>query len=301
MAIGIDLSEDESVFKLAPWVVEGEGEYLTQGPHVMIGERMAKTLEAEAGGSLVWRARALGKEGGGSIQAELLKIEGIINTGNPAIDGAAIFIPLDYMQKSLLAGDRVTQVAVRIDSTNHLDKALESARRLLAPMGFEIKSWEDMGKAFLELHRLKITGNMIMVGVFLLIVMVGIINSMLMATYERVQEIGMLMAMGFRAREVRRLFLMEGAVLGMLGSILGIAMGAPLVWLSEVYGIPIDFFTGGKDVDMGYPIRGVMYGDLSLELVLVSFLGGILIAMAASAFPAWRASRMKPTEALRHV
>ncbi len=301
LSIGIDLGQDEKVFKLKPTVVEGQGEYLTEGPHAMVGERMARTLGLKKGDRIVWKARAMGKEGGGSIQAVYLEVTGIISTGNPAIDGAALFIPLDFMQESLLAKGRASQVAIRIDDPRYLERAFLSAQRVLKPMGFEVKTWEEMGKAFLELHRMKKIGNGIMIGVFLLIIMVGIVNTMLMATFERVREIGMLMALGMKAAGIRTLFLLEGAMLGLMGSTIGVVLATPAVWAMEKYGIPIDIFTGGKDVDMGYPIRGVMYGDLSLELIIWSLLIGVLISTAATLLPAWRASRMEPTEALRHA
>lgn len=301
LAVGIDLSADEKVFDLSQAVVEGRGKYLTPGPHAMIGEKMAKTLGIDTGDRVVWKSRALGKEGGGAIQAMYLEVEGILSTGNPAIDGAVLFIPLDFMQESLLAEGRATQVVVRMDNLRYLQDVQLAAAAVLEPLGFEIKNWEDMSQAFLELHRVKTVGNTIMVGVFLLIVMVGIINTMLMATFERVKEIGMLMAMGFRAIQIRWLFLVEGALLGLIGSLIGIGVGSPLVWLSEKYGIPIDIFTGGQDVEFGYPIRGFMYGDLSLELVLWSLMAGVLISTLATVLPARRASRLDPSEALRHA
>jgi putative ABC transport system permease protein len=267
----------------------------------MLGKRLAKTLGVKQGDRVVWKARALGREGGGAIQAVYLEVQAILSTGNPAIDGAAVFIPIDYMRQSLLADGRATSVAARLDDGRRLDQVKAAAQALLAPLGFEVKTWEDLGTSFIELHRLKKTGNAIMLGVFLFIITVGIVNTMLMATYERVREIGMLMALGLKKSEIRRLFLAEGAALGLVGSLLGIVLAAPLMWAAQKYGIPIDIFTGGADVDLGYPIRGVMYGELSLELLLFALALGVLLSMIASWFPAWRASRLDPTEALRHV
>jgi putative ABC transport system permease protein len=301
LAIGIDIENDESVFKLKSAVVEGKGGYLTPGPHAMIGERMANTLAIEKGDRIVWKARALGKEGAGSIQAVYLEVEGILSTGNPAIDGAAIFVPIEFMRESLMAEGRASNIVVRMDNPRHLDKVALLAKSVLEPLGYEINTWEDLGEAFIQLHRMKTTGSMIMINVFLLIVAVGIINTMLMATYERMREIGMLMALGMKGREIRRMFLMEGATLGLIGSVIGVILGSPLMWLGEVYGIPIDWFTGGKDVDMGYPIRGVMYCDLSPNLIITALLFGVGMSMLATILPAIRAGRLEPTEALRHV
>ncbi len=301
LAIGIDLARDEDVFKLAPAIVPGEGSYLTPGPHCMIGQRMARTLGAKTGDSIIWQARALGSGEGGAIQAVYLQIQAVLSTGNPAIDGAVVFIPLDYMRQSLLAGPRATSIAVRADDVRRLNQVVSAASALLAPLGLEIKTWQDLGQSFLELHRVKKTANAIMLGVFLFIVAVGIVNTMLMATYERIREIGMFMALGIKKGEIRRLFLIEGAALGLIGSLIGVILASPLMWAAQTYGIPISFFTGGADVDIGYPIRGVMYGEISASLVITAIAVGIALSMLATILPAWRASNLNPTEALRHV
>jgi len=78
-------------------------------------------------------------------------------------------------------------------------------------------------------------------------------------------------------------------------------MASPLLYLGEVYGIPIEWFTGGKDVDMGYPIRGVMYCELDISLLVTGITIGVILATLATILPALRAGRLEPTEALRHV
>jgi len=301
LAIGIDLDADRKVFKLEETIVAGKGQWLTPGPRVMIGERLAKTLGVEHGDQLVWKARALGSDGAGPIQAVYLEVEAILNTGNPGIDGFAIFVPIEFMRESLMAPDRASHVIVRMDNRRYLGKVALLARGILEPMGYEINTWEDLGQAFIQFHKVKTTGSLVMIMVFLLIVAVGIVNTMLMATYERVREIGMLMALGLKAREIMSLFLIEGALLGLIGSIIGVVLGSPLMWAGEVYGIPVEWFTAGKDVDMGYPIRGVMYCDLSPSLILTALTFGIVISTMATMLPAVRAGRLEPTEALRHV
>lgn len=299
LAVGIDPAGDEKVFKLRPQLIEGR--YLASGAEAMIGDRMAKTLAVKIGDQVVWKARALGEGDTGPIQALSLTVTGIFSTGDPGPDGSMIFMPLGFMQEGLQASSRASQVVIRLQDPDRLAEAWTAVNSALAPLGYETKTWKVLAKDFFDLYRLDKLGNMITVYILLLIIMVGIVNTMLMATYERVREIGMLMALGMKKREVRLLFLAEGAFLGLWGSLLGIAVGAPLTWLLEIYGMPIAWFTGGQDVDFGYPIRGAMYADLSLPLVLYAVAFGILLSTLASLWPAYRGSRLKPTEALRHV
>jgi ABC-type lipoprotein release transport system permease subunit len=138
----------------------------------------------------------------------------------------------------------------------------------------------------------------VMVALFLVLAMVGVTNTVLMAAYERTREIGMLMAMGLRGRGVRTLFLAEGASIGLLGGVTGTA--AALGVLALLSG-GIDFRALYGDVDIGYPVQGLVYPALQpARLVVVAALMAVVAALA-SLYPAARASRQQPVVALRHV
>jgi putative ABC transport system permease protein len=299
VAIGIDPEADGKVFRLTPMLVSGRG--LVAGAEAMIGERLARTLGIEVGDALVWQSRALGSGESSPIQAVQMTVVGILSTGDPAIDGIFLFLPLAFMRSSLAAEGRATQVVVRLDDRDRVPEVAAALAAKLGPRGYEVKTWRELGKDFFELYNVKRTGNLIVIYIFLAIIAVGIVNTMLMATYERQQEIGMFLAMGMRRREIRWLFLLEGAFLGWWGSLAGIALASPLTYLLEVHGLPIAWISGGKDIDIGFPIRGAMYADLSAELVLTALAFGVILAMLASLWPAYRVSRLEPTAALRRV
>jgi len=298
LAVGIDPVADNQVFRLQPSIVAGR--WFTDGAEGLIGDRMAKTLGIKPGDVLIWQARARGGPDAAPIQAVEVTVVGILSTGDPALDGTILFVPLAFARESLLAGPRATVLAVRLRDPDRLDGAAAALAAAIGP-DYEVKTWRELGRDFLQLYQVKRAGNFIMVLVFLALVSVGIVNTMLMATYERQREIGMFLALGMARREVRRLFLLEGAFLGMWGAVAGVALSSPLVWLLQVYGLPIAWISGGKDVDIGFPIRGVMYGELSAGLVIEALALGVILATAASLWPAWRVSRLEPTAALRRV
>jgi ABC-type lipoprotein release transport system permease subunit len=146
---------------------------------------------------------------------------------------------------------------------------------------------------------MKRSGQGVMLGIMLLMAVVGITNTILMATYERTREIGMLMAMGMRRQGIRRLFMAEGAVNGLLGGAIGTLLGLiPIIWLATT---GWDLTATYGDMDIGYPVRGVIYPAVNiLMIVLIWFFTG-LMAILAAWYPAARASRLNAVEALRHV
>jgi ABC-type lipoprotein release transport system permease subunit len=152
---------------------------------------------------------------------------------------------------------------------------------------------------FMALVQAKRIGQVIILGIFMVLAVVGITNTILMAAYERTREIGMLMAIGLRGSGIRRLFLTEGALTGLLGGAVGSVIAVGLIlWLAQV-GINFNALYG--DIDIGYPVKDSIYPALSGVWVAVGWLFTGVLAALASLYPAARASHNRPVEALRHV
>jgi putative ABC transport system permease protein len=128
---------------------------------------------------------------------------------------------------------------------------------------------------------------------------VGITNTILMAAFERTTEIGMMMAMGLRSSGVQRLFLAEGALTGLIGAAVGSVVGVGIIAYFAVQGIDLSAMYG--DMDIGYPVKDTIYPAMSFGVVIGSWLLTGVLAALASYYPAARASRLHPVEALRHV
>ncbi len=299
LATGIDIENDDKVYELADTITEGE--FLKPGESgALIGERLAKIFGVKPGEYVTLQSRTRSEAGEVSpIQAIDFEVKGIISTGNPKIDGFNVILPLQVVQESMRMPNMVTDITIRLSSLRYLARVEEELNQRLGPGEYEVNTWIDLSKEFLALHTLKRIGTFVFMGIFVLMTAVGIINTMLMATFERTREIGMMAAMGMKAREIRRLFLVEGGILGAIGSFIGVLAGGILTYMGEVYGIDLTAIWG--DVDVGYPIRGLWYTDLTIGLVTGAFLFGIAISVLASYYPAQRASRLEPTEALRHV
>jgi ABC-type lipoprotein release transport system permease subunit len=294
--VGIDLSgSDTDVFLMPQAVIEGA--YLSATEEgMLLGGGLAELFGASVGDWLT----VLTKTRAGAYEAIDLPVVGLLGTGNPQIDRASFLIPMETARFVLDVGEEATELAIRFAPTASESKTIMNLQASLSGGdGIEVRGWRDIEADFLALARMKRTGQVVFLGIFVLLAVVGVTNTTLMAAFERTREIGMLMAMGLRNAGIRKLFLTEGAMVGLLGGLVGIALALPLIGWFAVRGLDLSAMYG--DIDIGYPVKDMMYPALSVvTLSLTWVLTGALAALA-SLYPAVRASRKKPVEALRHV
>ena len=294
--VGIQVAgSDTDVYRLPQAVVEGE--YLKEGDEgILLGSGLADVFDVAVGDWLT----ILAKTRHGAYEAIDFPIVGLVGTGNPLIDVNSVLLPLETAQYMLDMEGEATEVAVRFAATASEEETVRRIQEAIAQGGgFEVKGWKELESDFMSLVRMKRTGNMVILTLFLLMAVVGVTNTVLMAAFERTREIGMLMAMGLRGSGIRRLFLAEGALTGLMGGGVGTLLAAVLlVWIASV-GLDITGMYG--DIDIGYPVRGVIYPAVNAFVLGYAWALAGLMAALASLYPAARASRHEPVEALRHV
>jgi ABC-type lipoprotein release transport system permease subunit len=242
----------------------------------------------------------LAKTKEGAYEAIDFPIVGVLGTGNPLIDVNSVLLPLATAQYMLEMEGEATEVAVRFSSSGNEEETVARIDEALASAGaYEIKGWRDLESDFMSLVRMKRTGQMVLLTLFLLMALVGVTNTVLMAAFERTREIGMLMAMGMRGSGIRRIFLAEGALTGLVGGGIGTLLAAVLLAWIESVGVDLTAMYG--DMDIGYPVRGVIYPAVNMFVLVYAWVLTGVMAALASLYPAARASRQEPVEALRHV
>ena len=139
--------------------------------------------------------------------------------------------------------------------------------------------------------------------IMLFIASMGIINTMLMSVMERTREIGMFSAMGMKKSEIMTLFIFEGGFIGAIGALLGCILGGLASWYFEVKGLSLAGWgeTYEKVAQSIYPVKDVFYADLTMDVLVMTFIFGVGIAVLASFYPARKAAKLNPIEALRHI
>jgi putative ABC transport system permease protein len=250
---------------------------------VLIGSALADGLGAAHGATLV--ASSTGRNG--LPNALDVTVHGLLPAGSVVENRAGAVVPMALAQPLLGMTGRVTEYAVDVADLDRAEAVAAALRRTLGE-GYDVKTWRDWRtiRQFTQTM-----GVMVVIFAFFLAILVtsAIVNTMLMSVYERVREIGTMMAVGARRRQVIVLFLAESAALGLLGATGGAAAGLGLVRLaSGGIHMPATTLAGALVI---YPQVGVRFVGGAIALA-------VLLAVAAGLYPAWKASRLRPADAL---
>jgi putative ABC transport system permease protein len=295
-AVGIALNpdNDQSVFLLKQAVDKGEFLSGENEEAMLLGEGLAEDFKVSVGDYMTILTRTKYD----TYQALDLRIKGILKTEDPKIDYAAVVIPLGLGQESLDMGEAVTEIDVKLKDPARLQGFRDRLAKEVS--GVEVATWKEMAADVVAIARAKRAGTSFILFSVFVIALIGISNTILLAAFERTREIGMMAAMGMRHGQIVRLFVLEGAMIGVLGSISGCLIGILINIPFVKYGINWGYLM--RDVgDIGYRITGVSHGVWNPTMIVTAFLAGIVISAITSIYPAWVASRMEPTEALRKV
>jgi ABC-type lipoprotein release transport system permease subunit len=161
-----------------------------------------------------------------------------------------------------------------------------------------VESWKELARDFLMIAQAKSAGSSILLVLVFIIAAVGISNTMLMAVYERVREIGMMRAMGMKDGAIRTTFLFEAGGIGLIGAVIGVGLGVVINWLMVTRGIDMSALMG--QMDIGYRVSGVFYSAWHPQAIVGGFVFGVIAAMLFSIIPSSRALKMEITDCLRY-
>lgn len=291
VGIAVDPANDQSVFRLNQSVAEGA---ILAGSEeaMLVGALLAKDFGVGVGDYLTILTRTKYD----TYQAIDLKIQGILRTDDNKIDYAAVVIPLALAKSALDMGNSVTEIDIKLKEPEQV--GLVRARLASELPGVEVATWQELAADVVAIARAKRGGTSFVLFSVFIVALIGISNTILLAAFERTREIGMMAALGMKRRQIVTLFVLEGAMIGLFGSIfgclLGILINIPLVNQG------IDFGYVMRDVgDIGYRQTAVMRGVWNPAMIVTAFIAGIVISALTSIYPARVAARMEPTEALR--
>jgi putative ABC transport system permease protein len=288
MGFALDPTAELTVCPERPTEVGNNGLHInSRSSHgVVVGAELASSFKAKLGSGLVVTAN--GRDGG--VNALDVDIIGITRGAMPIESKRIFYMPLRYAQELLQMEGRVTEFAVAVDD---VDQLATVARALEERLGgdFEVSTWDEVVPFLRDITaRIDVVLKGVSVVLFVIVVF-GVINTMLMSVYERVREIGTMLAIGLRRAQILMLFLLEAVALGALGGILGAVVGFAVTAYFSVTGIVMH--------PPGSPLTQLVRPDASPSVALVAVAGAIVGGLLAAAWPAHKASLMNPVDALR--
>ena len=290
----LPMDETRTVPLLQDRIIKGEKAGLIDKGEILIPELIAKGMKVNVGDTIVLVAN--NKDG--SVNGITLTVRGILEgiSGPGGRDGV---IHLEDAKSLLRLNEpEVSEIAVRLKNMDQLEAAYKRLSDTLAPLKnsqgqpvFEIHTWEKLTPFFNIASMIDLMTLFIKI-MLVAIVLISIMNVMIMAVYERINEIGTISAIGTLPGKILGLFVMEGFLLGILGTAVGTVIS--LVGISLLNALKISFDFGRQTGLVLKP--SIAAGDVITVVLIV-----IAIAVIASLQPAYKAAKMDPIEALRHV
>ena len=211
-------------------------------------------------------------------------------------------IPLKQAQRFLSFGKSVTQVAVFADLERSKPLALKIGRALASEKDLEVLDWEGALPMMAQFIWLDDLGMWILLMIIFAIVAAGVTNAVLMSVMERTRQFGVLKALGMGPGKITQLILTEAALVGLMAVAVGLATGLPLNHLMETQGLDIAAFVGEQGFDAGgVAITGRMYGKLYPISIAWTACTVFLLTVFAAVYPAIRAARIVPVEAIHRT
>nr|MBL8457267.1 ABC transporter permease [Zoogloeaceae bacterium] len=284
---GID-PQAEAPITRAIAIVAGQDLTAASEDSLLLGEGLAANLGAQPGDKVV----LLATTAEGSVNAVELNVAGLFQTITKAYDDTALRAPIEVARR-LMRVEGATSWAILLDKTDSTDTVIADLRARLPSTEFEIIPWTELADFYnktVELFTKQVGVVRILIA---FIVVLSISNTLTMAVIERTSEIGTAMAIGVRRRGILVQFIWEGVLLGVMGGILGVLLGFMLSEIISAIGIPMPPPPG---MARGYIGEIAISPTLALDAWLLAF----LTTLAASIFPALKASRLNIVDALRH-
>lgn len=255
---------------------------------ILIGKRLADSLGLQVGD----RVNLAIVNANGEPDETSFDIRGLFSTGFFSYDDGAVLMPLAKAQAYTGTEGHASSIFVLL----HQPADVERVVAALQSSDVVALSYLKLNEFFLQTMQSALGFYVLIYGIVILIVAVIIANTLLMAVFERIREMGILAALGMRGRHIAVMFLLEAAAMGLIGILAGLVIGmAGVAYLTNV-GVSIgDIGSAAGNI----PIGSTMYGAFDPSgMVSLSF-WTLLITLLAALYPAWYASRLEPVEALR--
>jgi putative ABC transport system permease protein len=254
---------------------------------MLLGQGVAQVLKLKPGDNVTLLANTLE----GALNSIDLEVIGVFQSFSNDYDARAIKIPLAAAQELLGTRD-VNALVVTLKKTDDTNSIAALLEEQLGSSGLEIKTWVELNDFYEKTVELYKGQFGVLQLVILVMVLLSVANSVNMSIFERMGEFGTMMALGNRSSDVFRMIMIENALLGVLGSTIGLAIGVALALIISAIGIPMP---PPPNANMGY----TAHIQVVPSTLLISFSIGILATVLAAVLPARHVSRVQVVEALR--
>jgi len=290
---GIEPEMEQPVNLIAQHVTQGR--YLTAADQdlILIGKGLADAMDVKVGDRFTLTGRATHQQ----IRSRTMTVVGIYDIGMADIEKRTVYLSLAEAQDLYGLTGQATEVVVALKQIGQEPTVIKAIQPGLP--GFEMASWQTNYPELRSAIETKGAAMNIFGIIILVAVGIGILNLLLMAVYERTREIGVLAALGVKPGQISALFLLEGAMLGLVGVAVGVGLGLLINITMSKVGMDFGQFTSLTSYTA--LISGKIYTSLGLEKIAQHVLTVLIITLLASFYPASEAAQQEPAKSLHYV
>lgn len=302
---GIDVQSDRLVTRLSSSIVEGNMDSLDPKdkdalPGLLVGKELARHLHLFVGDKInvispMGNITPLGM----MPKLKPFRVTGIFNTGMFEYDSTLAYVSLEQAQSFFDLGDTVTGIQLKAEDVYHTNELARTINRTLGP-NYYARDWMQMNHNILFALKTEKVVMFIILTLIVLVAAFGIASTLFMVVMEKTRDIAILKSMGATGASIMKIFVLEGLIIGVIGTVLGVISGLLIALNLEPIINVVQKVTGqnffSKDI---YYLDHFPSQIIPADVVLIS-VTAIFISFIATLYPSWQASRMLPAEAIRY-
>lgn len=293
MVVGIEVDKEIGEYGLLPEQLSGLGEY-----EVLVGERLARKANIEVGQEIA----IVGTAADGSLANDLFIVKSIVRTRVDMVNQSGVIMNIQDAQRLFVMPDEANEIIVRGSSSTDAEQIVKELNTLAILSDMEIKTWRELSpELVLIIDMADYIGYFVLILVFIAAI-AGITNTLMMSTFERMHEFGMLLALGTSPWRLVRMIGYEAVFMGILGVLLGTILGYGFVGTYGETGIDMASWGGDNVEDLAYgginlPLK--VYPRIEISDPLLGLVSIMFISLLAAIWPATVAAKLEPMEAMR--
>lgn len=288
---GVFPDNEKQVSTIYRAIVEGNYFQGDKQNQIVVSSRLARKLKVGLNGKIVITLQDIH----GDIVGAAFRVSGIFKTTHSLFDDANVFVKKGDLEQIVSMQGIVNEIAVRLHDIEDVSQVQQSLDSQFPPEAVDIQSWREIQPELAYINDATWQINYLILIIILLALAFGILNTMLMAIFERLREIGVLMAVGMSKARIFWMIILETVFLSLTGATIGMLVSAWLVYTTAATGINLSMFAQGLE---SFGLSSIIYPALEPKFYGTLGIMVIIVAMLSALYPAIKALRLNPVEAI---